>query len=87
MPLSLLLGLLALPGEEGGHWARAAALGMHRCRGLFAFLAHALARFLHLRLVFRVDRRGRHAVTALVSLAAVPVALSLLTRRRTLLPR
>jgi hypothetical protein len=87
MPLSLLLGLLALPGEQGRHWARPPALGMHGCRGLFAFLAHALARFLDLRLVFRVDRGGRHVVTALVSLAAVPVALSLLTRRRALLPR
>src|ERR1044072_731158 len=81
MPLSLLLGLFALLREKGRHRARTAPLGMHGCCGLLAFLVHAPARFLDLRLVFRVDRRRGSM--------ALPVAraLKVLARSGSLLPR
>src|SRR5205823_4052881 len=81
MPLSLLLGLFALLPEKGRHRARTAPLGVHGCRGLLAFLAHAPASFLDLRLIFRVDRRRGSSM-------ALPVAraLEVLARSRALLP-
>ena len=86
MPWSLLFGNLRLAGEERRDCALTAALGLRwRCR-LLAFFPHALAGFLDLRLIFRVDRGRRRIVAALESLAAVPIALGLLARCRAVLP-